>query len=121
MRPADRFARASSLPGIDPDLPIVIFMNRVTNSTCPVIDVAKGLRAAVGYSMAKYQSSLVLPHEMGHVLGLDDARCAGPDLGHLMCEEDIMQKEKIRPQDCAKARQAAAVLVKRKWGVVVIP
>jgi hypothetical protein len=117
------WADAMGLPGVNSDLPIVVFMNRVTASTCEIIDVAKSGRAALGYSTASFQSELVLAHEMGHVLGLKDVRCesGNADQGHLMCDTDAMQTERILASDCAKARSAAAGLVKRHWNTVVAP
>jgi len=113
------WSAAADLRGVDRDLPIVVFMHRVTDSSCLIIDVAKSLRAAMGYTSVS--SEFVLAHEMGHVLGLRDVHCENVDQGNLMCEEDGFQTEKIRPEDCANARSSAAIYVKRKWNQVVAP
>jgi hypothetical protein len=49
----------------------------------------------------------------------DDNHCQNLDQGHLMCAEDNLQTEKIRAEDCARAHQQAAPLVRQKWGAAV--
>lgn len=114
---------AEVMPGVNRDLPIVTFTWRVTQANCPIADVAKGGRAAMGFgvTLGAGTGDLTLAHELGHVLGLDDFKDCKGDGRHLMCTQDGEQTRKIRPEDCLKARTNAARYVKRHWGVEVQP
>ena len=74
--------------------------------------------------MKQSPPALVLAHELGLNLGLNDITCdpsADPSTWHLMCDNVDQMRANIRPVDCAEARRIAAPLVKQKWGVTVKP
>jgi hypothetical protein len=112
---------AERLPGVRADLPIVTFNWRVAEDGCVTAAIAKRGRAAIGFGVANSTSSLVVAHELGHVLGLDDfSNCRGEGR-HLMCNEPGADAPLIRREDCATARRVAADFVKRQWNVDVAP
>jgi hypothetical protein len=117
----ENFNSVNSLRGARSDVPKIIFMDSVSNlnSGCESIGATRIGAAAVAYQ-GLYAEFLVA-HELGHLLGVDDDFKCNRDAEHLMCSDDRSQTSRIRPQDCVKARQTAAGMVKRMWDVEIAP
>jgi hypothetical protein len=109
------WSEAEDLPGVNKDLPIVTFAWRIASAGCPIADVARKSRAAMGIG-AEGGTGLALAHELGHVLGLPDASNCRQRVLHLMCNAPDETAPNILPEHCVMARTAAAQYVKEHWG-----
>ena len=121
----ENWQQAGELPGINPDLPIVITMYQVTGEclTSNVEAVSQPSRTALGLSyedegpMFEY----VVGHEMGLLLGLQEDTTCTSSTSRLMCSNTAFQNATIEPEECSAARAAAQGFVQTKWGVTVMP
>ena len=117
---SQNWSEAEELSGINKDLPIVTFAWRVARADCRQVALARPGRAAMGFAVTT-GTDLALAHELGHVLGLDDFDSCLKNGSHLMCGDTAEIAPNIRPEDCTKARTAAARIVERHWGVKISP
>ncbi len=120
---ANREAIRTRLAGVvRDDLPIIIAVERAAGNNC--VNTVADVAGAGWATMSLSQSSnipLLISHELGHILGLNDDKAKGAANPHLMRQDDVFQTNFIRSQDCEVARRGAAIYSQRFWGVPMSP
>jgi hypothetical protein len=122
-------ADATAVPGVLKNNEVALIVQVFQLSTLPclnngqsaiVLDKAEpGLGAIIG--MLHENFKFVLAHELGHVLGVSGDYDCTNTAPNLMCGDVAFQNATILPQDCAIARNGAAKLANKHWGVTLQP
>jgi hypothetical protein len=106
-------------PRLDPALPIVVFnyaiqapygcSTPVADSSCPPGVCLTGGSVFYGYLNVQKESNrdLILAHELGHVLDLDDETCSSRTGKELMCGATPLLTAEIPLHHCPTARAQA--------------
>lgn len=119
---ASHFAVASIENEAPPvDYPSIFGVHRLLHPSCPELDQYDILerakeKAAFIVTQNLRVETLLLAHELGHVLGLnDDLGCTSTD-GHLMCGLASLMRRRIADGSCAGIRTRAARYANAYYG-----